>query len=128
MFISHPRGLYTIMVDTSRRIVYEAPVGVWTKEDYREYHNLYINVIVPTLGEGGWSLCTDLRKYRMSDVDEDVNNHIEWLREKNVQYSGMIVDSAIIKMQMDKIMKTRIPQQTFLDEAEADMWLKSNGY
>lgn len=128
MVISHPRGLYTIMVDTVRRIVYEAPVGLWTKDNYMEYHNLFIEVILPTLGEGAWSICTDFRKYRMSDLEDVMVNHLDWLSENNVKFSGLIVDSAIIRMQINKVMGTRIPQQAFLDEAEADHWLKSKGF
>lgn len=128
MVISHPRGLYTIMVDADRRIVYEAPVGLWTKDDYMEYHNLYLDVILPALGAGEWSICTDYRKYRMSNVEEVLDEHINWLSENNVKYSGMVVDSAIIRMQINKAVGSRIPQQAFLDEAEADMWLKSKGF
>jgi hypothetical protein len=128
MIISHPRGLYTILVDTSRRIVYEAPLGVWKKEDYMEYHSLYMNVIVPTLGEGAWSICTDLRKYRISDIEDVMNHHIDWLSENNIKYCAIIVDSAMVKIQIDKVLNTKILQQAFLEEAEADMWLKSIGF
>lgn len=128
MFISHPRGLYTIMVDTTRRIVYEAPLGVWSKEDYMEYHSLYLNVIVPTLGNGAWSICTDLRKYRMSDLDDIMKLHIDWLSENNVKYGAIIVDSAMVKIQIDKAISSKIMQQAFLEEAEADAWLKSIGF
>lgn len=128
MYISHPRGLYTIMVDTTRRIVYEAPLGVWTKEDYMEYHNLYLNVILPTLGNGAWSICTDLRKYKLSDLEDIMKPHIDWYSENNVKYCAIIVDSAMIKIQIDKVINSKLKQQAFLEEAEADAWLKSIGF
>jgi hypothetical protein len=128
MLITHPKGLYTINYDTARKVVYEAPVGLWTKEEYTEYHSQYENKIGPATGKQPWAICTDLRKYKMSDLGEVMSKHVEWLSDNNVKFSAMIVDSAIVKMQINRAVSGKIPQQAFLNETEADEWLKSKGF
>jgi hypothetical protein len=128
MLITHPKGLYTIKYDAARKVVYEAPVGLWTKEEYAEYHSQYVNKIGPEIGKQPWAICTDLRKYKISDLGDVMAKHIEWLTENNVKYSAMIVDSAIVKMQINRAVGVKIPQQAFLNETEAEEWLKSKGF
>lgn len=128
MLITHPKGLYTIKYDSARKIVYEAPVGLWNKEDYAEYHSQFENKIGPAVGKQPWAVCTDVRKYKISDLGEEMAKHAEWLAENNVKYYAMVVDSAIVKMQMNRAVGVKIPQQAFLSESEADEWLKAKGF
>ncbi|MGB8455077.1 MAG: hypothetical protein WCD89_22450 [Anaerocolumna sp.] len=128
MLITHPKGFYTINYDTARKVVYEAPVGLWTKEEYAEYHSQYVNKIGPAMGKQPWAICTDLRKYKMSDLGEVMAKHVEWMADNNAKFSAMIVDSAIVKMQINRAISGKIPQQAFLNETEADEWLKSKGF
>ncbi|BCJ96209.1 hypothetical protein acsn021_37780 [Anaerocolumna cellulosilytica] len=128
MLITHPKGLYTIKYDSARRVAYDAPVGLWTKEDYADYHSQYVNKIGPAVGGQTWAVCTDVRKYKISDLGDVIAKHTEWLNENKVQYAAIIVDSAIVKMQMNRAVGGKIPQQAFLNEQEADEWLKSKGF
>lgn len=128
MLITHPKELYTIKYDSARKVVFEAPVGLWTKEDYAEYHSQFVNKIGPTIGKQPWAICTDLRKYKLSDLGDVINQHTEWLNENNVQYSALIVDSAIVKMQINRAVGGKIPQLAFMNEQEADNWLKTKGF
>jgi hypothetical protein len=128
MLITHPKGLYTIKYDSTRKIVYEAPVGLWTKEDYAEYHSQFENKIGPALGGQPWAICTDLRKYKISDLGDVIAKHTEWMQNNKLQYIALIVDSAIVKMQINRAVAGKVPQQAFLNEEEAETWLKSKGY
>lgn len=128
MLITHPKGLYTINYDSARKVVTDIPIGLWSKENYLEYHDEYVNKIVPAIGKQSWATCTDLRKYKMSDLGDVMAKHVEWLADNNVKFAAVIVDSAIVKMQINRAVAGRIPQQAFLNEAEADQWLKSKGF
>lgn len=128
MLISNPKGLYTIKYDEARKVVFEAPVGLWTKEDYSEYHSQFENKLGPALGGKPWAICSDLRKYKISDLGDVMAKHTEWLGNNNLQYGAIIVDSAIVKMQINRAISSKFPQQAFLDEKEADEWLKSKGF
>lgn len=128
MKITHPKGLYTINYDADKKIVFEEPVGLWTKEEYAEYHNQYETKVGPVIGKQAWAIVSDLRKYKMSDLGDVMAKHTEWLANNNVQYGAVIVDSAIVKMQINRAVSTKFPQQAFLNEEEAMAWLKTKGY
>lgn len=128
MLITNPNGLYTIEYDSTRKVVFEAPVGLWKKEDYAEYHDQFVNKIGPAIGKQPWAICSDLRKYKISDLGDVMAKHVEWLAENNVQYSAMVVDSAIVKMQINRAVGSQIPQQAFLSVEEAKEWLQSKGF
>ncbi|SHM32255.1 hypothetical protein SAMN02746066_01587 [Anaerosporobacter mobilis DSM 15930] len=128
MLISNPKGLYTINYDPVKKLVKEAPVGLWTKEDYAEYHSQFENKIGPALGNQPWAICSDLRKYKVSDLGEIMAKHTDWLANNNLKYGAVIVDSAIVKMQINRAISSKFEQQAFLTEEEADVWLKSKGF
>lgn len=128
MMITHPKGLYSINYDADKRVVYEAPVGLWTKEDYEEYHSQFVDKIGPALSKQPWVIVSDLRKYKMSDLGDVMAKHTEWLAENNLQYGAVIVDSAIVKMQINRAISSKFLQQAFLNEDEAMAWLKTKGF
>ncbi len=128
MKITHPKCLYTINYDADKKIVFEEPVGLWTKEDYAEYHSQFENKIGPAVGNQSWAMVSDLRKYKMSDLGDVMAKHTEWLANNNLQVAAVIVDSAIVKMQINRAISTKFPQQAFLSEEEALTWLKSKGF
>lgn len=128
MTINHPEGLYTINYDEKRSVVYEAPVGLWKKEQYMEYHSQYENKIGPALAGKPWAICTDLRNYKISDLADGMAIHAEWLVKNNVKFGATIVSSAIVKMQINRAFSPSFPQQAFLTMEEADEWIKLNGF
>ncbi len=128
MLISNPKGLYTINYDPVRKLVKEAPIGLWTKEDYAEYHSQFENKIGPAVGNQPWAICSDLRKYKVSDLGDIMAKHTDWLADNNVKFGAVIVDSAIVKMQINRAISSKFTQQAFLTEEEAEEWLKSKGF
>lgn len=128
MLITNSKGLYTIHVDTASKLVYEVPVGLWTKEDYAQYHKEFEEVIGPMLNKEPWVMLSDLRKYKVSDLGQVMEKHIEWLTNNNVMYIALIVENAIVKMQVNRALGGKIVQEAFLNEKEAEAWLKSKGF
>lgn len=128
MKIQHPDGLYTIEFDEKRRVIFEKPVGQWKKEEYLEYHSQYVNVIEPLLAGKPFAICSDLRKYKISDLAEEMAIHADWLIKNQVKFGAVIVDSAIVKMQINRAFSSSFPQQAFLSDDEASQWLQSKGF
>lgn len=128
MQITNSKGLYTINLDESKKIVFEATVGLWKREDYLEYHSQFENKIGPALKGQPWAICSDLRKYKMSDLGDVMAKHTEWMASNHLKCAAIIVDSAIVKMQMNRAISTKFPQQVFTSEEEAKSWLKSKGF
>lgn len=128
MLITNSKGLYTIKFDSTKNVAYEVPVGVWTKEDYIEYHSQFENKLGPALGNKPWAMISDLRKYKVSDLGDVMAKHGDWMANNNLQYSAVIVDSAIVKMQINRAMGSKFVQKAFLTEEEAVEFLKSNGF
>jgi hypothetical protein len=54
--------------------------------------------------------------------------HVEWMNKNKVTTIAVIVDSAIVKMQMNRAGGGKFDQQAFTDEKEDDAWLKSKGF
>ncbi len=127
MEVKGPRDLYTIKFDGTRKIAYEVPVGLWTKEDYQTYHNDYVSKVGP-LTNGKWAKCVDLRKYKPSDITDEINKHSQWMANTGCNTVAFIVESAITKMQMNRAGAGGFQQQAFTEETEADAWLKSKGF
>lgn len=128
MTITHPKGLYTIKVDTARKIVHEAPVGLWTKEEYQEYHQQYEQKVAPLITKEPWAILCDMTKYKMSDLGDVLAKHADWLANNNCKMTAMVVDSAIVKMQINRAVSGKIAQQAFTSVDEADAWLKTKGF
>ncbi len=127
MEVIGPRGLYTIRFDVGRKICYEVPVGIWTKDDYKIYHSDYVSKIGPRLN-GKWAKLIDLRRYKTSDITEEINKHSKWMLSTGCNTMAFIVESAIVKMQMNTAGAGIFQQKAFTDEKEANEWLKSKGF
>lgn len=128
MLFSHPEGLYTISYDSERRLVREVPVGLWTKEEYLEYHNNLVNILGPLVCNEPWAILSDLRKYKISDLGDALAIHTEWLANNNLKYGAILCDSPIVKLQVNRAIGNKFEQRAFLTEEEAEEWLKSKGF
>lgn len=128
MILIHPKGLYSINYYIDKKMVYEVPIGIWTRSDYEEYHNQFIHNIGPTISKEPWVLVTDLRKYKLSDLTDVMSDHTDWLAKNNLKYAAIVLDTPIIKMQINRAVSTKFPQQAFFGEEEAVAWLKTKGF
>lgn len=129
MLIKDVKGMYTIEVDKSRKLVKETPLGLWKKEDVERFHNDYMSKVVPQLaGAKEWAILSDLRQYKTSNVVAELQNHVMWKVEKGLNRAAIVVDSAINKMQMKRTGGTAMEPMPFTSVEEASDWLKGEGF
>ncbi|GAB6086471.1 hypothetical protein [Alkaliphilus crotonatoxidans] len=128
MVIKDVQGKYEIKVDTQRRIVYENPNGLWEKSDFERFKNDYINKVGPLIKGKKWAKYCDLIGYRTSNITDEIGELNIWCEENGLTHAALLVESAIIKMQMNRSVKGTVYPQAFTDPKEADAWLKSQGF
>ncbi|HEX3029025.1 MAG TPA: hypothetical protein VHT34_06945 [Clostridia bacterium] len=128
MEIKDSQGKYTLKFDTSRRVCYEKQIGFWNKDDVERFHNDYTTKVGPVLANKPWSKISDLREYKTSSINDAVAVHVKWMQDTKADCVAVIVDSAIVKLQMNNAGAGLFKQMAFTDENEADKWLKAQGY
>ena len=129
MEVKDLKGMYTIKVDTSRRVVTELIDGFFEKEDFARYHNDYVSKVLPVIGSSKpWATVSDLRNYKTSNIAEDIENHVKTKVENNLQKAAIVVGNVINKMQMKRVGGSAMEPMPFETMEEADTWLKSQGF
>ncbi|RKD34670.1 hypothetical protein [Thermohalobacter berrensis] len=129
MIIKDTQGKYEVKVNTNRNIVYEKLIGLFKDEDMERYHEEFKNKIAPALKGQKWTKCTDLREYKTSSITETGKKHLEWCKKNGMVPGAIIVSSAVVKMQMNRIAREdKLAPTAFTDEKEADAWLKEQGF
>lgn len=128
MTIQYSSGSCTTTYDPVRKLVYETPVGSWVEEDYKAYNQAFSSKIMSQIKDQPWSILCDMTKYIISDLGSSLQERVEWLASANVQFAAIVVDSASVKMQMNRVASNKIPMKAFTSVEEADAWLKSKGF
>lgn len=128
MEVKDSKGKYTLKLDAARSIVYETPEGFWSKEDYLRYHDDYVKKIGPHVKGKRWATCSDLRNYKTSNITDEVNVHVKWKQENGLACGVIILDSAIVKMQMKRASTNAMEPHAVGSVEEANSWLKSQGF
>ncbi|EQB88332.1 hypothetical protein J2Z44_003369 [Clostridium punense] len=129
MLIKDVKGMYEIKVDTTRCISYEKNTGFWTAEDFKRFHNDYVNKVVPSFKGKKWAKCADLTEYKVSTIVDEVNELNTYCEKNGFVAAALIVSSAVVKMQMNRAVKGNgVNPVAFTDLAEADAWLKGQGF
>jgi hypothetical protein len=128
MTIQSATGKYVTTFDPARRVVYETPVGAWTEEDFKSYNEELSSKIISNIKSQPWSLLCDMSKYIISDLGGSLKERVDWLASVNLAYGAMVVDSAAVKMQMNRAAGNKLNVQFFTSREEADAWLKSKGF
>ena len=125
MIIKDAKGTYELKVDTQRGIVYETFNGFL---DMDSMHKDYVAKVGPLLKGKKWAKCSDMINYKTTTLD-DGSAHLAWCLENGMQQGAIIVASAIVKMQMNRMGKdSKINPVAFESLEEADTWLKSQGF
>lgn len=130
MLINDTKGMYELKVDKVRNIVYENFSGkILSGEDLERMHSDYVSKVKPALKSGAWTKCSDMRNYKTSNIVEEAKKHLTWCFESGMKEGAIIVESAIVKMQMKRAAKdSGVEPNIFINEQEADTWLKSVGF
>ncbi|QUH21485.1 hypothetical protein [Alkaliphilus sp. B6464] len=125
MVIKDSKGTYELKVDANRGIVYETFNGFL---DIESMHKDYVSKVASLLKGKKWAKCSDLRNYKTTTLDGG-DTHLNWCLENGMKQGAIIVESSIIKMQMNRLSKGSNTQPTaFTTLEEADAWLKSQGF
>ncbi|RCX11255.1 SpoIIAA-like protein [Anaerobacterium chartisolvens] len=129
MTINDPKGLYSIKLESGKNVVYETPTGLWTKDDYKQYHSHYVEKIGPALKGKKWGMVAVMKDYKTSSLSDELNTHAAWLENNGCEKVAIVVDSSIVKMQMNRAGNNKkFEQQVFTDINEAESWLSSKGF
>ncbi|WML35909.1 hypothetical protein [Clostridium sp. OS1-26] len=118
---------YTLETKPGQKRVYETITGLFTDEEYSEYHNEYaVQLCSEIKNMGKWIKVVDMRKYKMSSVVESVSKHLKWCSDNGLQASIVIADGVLVKSQMNRSTKVDGSKELFpqfyvttLEEAEA---------
>lgn len=128
--IKDTQGLYELKVDAERKIVYENHFkGQFTSDALARMDKDYKEKVIPAFKGSKWAKLCDMRDYQIANNVDEMNAHVQYCIEHGFSHAALIVESAIVKMQMNRTGRnTPVPPNAFTDEKEADAWLKSVGY
>jgi hypothetical protein len=129
MLIKDVNNRYEIEINTQRGIVFEKIDGFWTIEDIQRYQQDYVSKVIPALKHRKWVKCSDVRTYKTSTITDELNNVIGLCAQNGLVGGAIIVDSAIVKMQLARSTRSLgIEPVPFDNKEEADEWFKTQGF
>ena len=130
IIIKDTEGKYEINVDPTRMIAFQKHEGMFKEDCLERLDQDYKTKVIPLFKGSKWAKCCDLRNYKVGgDITDKMNIHNTYCIEKGMSHVALIVESAIVKMQMNRAGKQiQFAPTACLDEKEADIFLKSNGY
>lgn len=129
MIIKDKKEMYSIEIDINRRIVYERINGYFSNKDMERYHNDYVNNVLLLISVNKpWAIITDLRYYRTSNINKEINMHVNWKVENNLKKVAVVTESPFTKLQMRRVGEKTIEPVFFEDIKEADEWLRRQGF
>lgn len=128
MEIKDLSGKYEVKVDSRRGVVYQKNIGLWTEADMERFHNDVVKKVIPLLKGKKWTAISDSREYKTSPIAESMASHIDYCEKNGMVGGAVIVDSAIVKMQINRAAKgSGLSPMAFTSLDEAEEWLKSKG-
>jgi len=129
LLIKDVNGKYEMDVNTQRGVVFEKIEGFWNQEDLQRHHQDYITKIIPVLKNQKWAKCSDVRTYKTSTITDELNKNMELYAQSGLVGGAIVVDSAIVKMQLNRSSKSiGLEPEPFTSLEDADKWLKSQGF
>ncbi|WP_099191075.1 hypothetical protein [Tepidibacter mesophilus] len=133
MEIIDSKGMYTILVDKRRRIVYEKNIGVWTSEDLNRFLDDYKNIVFNILGnDKPWSKFCNLSQYQVSNIYNELIEFLKILTNDGLKHCTMVCDDPIVTAQMHELCKQVNLNYAFFSGVnafeDAFNWLESMGY
>lgn len=129
MIIKDVNGKYEMELNTQRGIVFEKIDGLWNMDDIKRYHQDYMTKVLPAFKNRKWVKCSDCRTYKASTVMDELNKNMVIYAQNGLVGGAIIVDSAIVKMQLSRSTKNLgLEPVPFDNIKEADEWLKTQGF
>ena len=123
---------YNITVDENSFVVYVKVFGVWKIDTAERYHEDFKQEIQPILKKP-WAKLIDLINWKMAtpEVIEKMGEHMEWCRNNNMGVQIYVINDPIRYGQLMKMIDkgaAKKVSKTFRTRAEAERYLKSEGY
>ncbi|MDF2592482.1 MAG: hypothetical protein K0S75_1948 [Clostridia bacterium] len=129
MKIKDVNGKYEIELNTQRGIVFEKIEGLWTLNDIQRYHQDYMSKVLPAFKDRKWAKCCDVRTYKASTITDELNKNMALYAQNGLVGGAIIVDSAIVKMQLSRSTRSiGLEPVPFDNLKDADEWLKTQGF
>ena len=129
MIIKDVQGKYELEINAQRGVVFEKIEGFWTLDVIQRYHQDYMTKVIPAMKNKKWAKCSDVRTYKASSITDELNKNMAVYAQHGLVGGAMIVESAIVKMQLSRSTKDiGLDPVPFDNLKEADEWLKSQGF
>ena len=121
--------LYEFYFDESTKIMHEVIRGVWQEQDARRYLQDF-HTAMQGHTDSRWGLVTDLRAWDTADeaVEAVIMESFQWNREHGMQANANVVQSALNRMQMQRMFADGGVEdicQAFTDMDQATAWVQS---
>ncbi|MEJ8553063.1 hypothetical protein [Tepidibacter sp. Z1-5] len=127
-YLDFLNGHSYVMVDTKRNIVYEKPSGVWQKDNFKLFHKLYEEKVIPLLKGEPFAICNNAVYYKISLIEEEIKKHNEWLAQNNLVKVVLVVGGHIEKKDHLEEAKNNLEPKIVNTLQEAEAWLKEQGF
>lgn len=120
---------YILIVDESKNIVIEKPVGYWKPNDIQRLHDDYATKVIPLFENRKWMKLCDLRSYDVSMITEELKIYIGKIEGLGFIGGAVVIDEAnkyasVIELQMRKSIQDRpIILALFTNYQEAQEWV-----
>ncbi|MFL0253258.1 hypothetical protein ACJDT4_22890 [Clostridium neuense] len=127
--IKDKEGKYELKADPIKNRLYQTTVGLWKEADIERFTEDVMDKMIPVFKGHKWACVTDVRQFKASAISEKLNNLLETCKSKGFFGGAIIVDSAVVKMQLNMASKkSGLAQKAFTDTKECEEWLDSQGY
>lgn len=127
--IKDKEGKYELKADPIKNRLYQTTIGLWKESDIERFTEDIMDKMIPVFKGHKWACITDLRQFKASAISDKMNSLLEACKSKGFFGGATIVDSAVVKMQMNMASsKSGVTQKAFTDVKECEEWLDSQGY
>jgi hypothetical protein len=120
---------YILIVDTSKNIVIEKPVGYWKPSDIQRLNDDYVEKVIPLFENKKWMKLCDLRSYDVSMITEELKAYIRKVEGFGFMGGAIVVDetnkyASVIELQMRKATQdSSIVLALFTNYKDAQAWV-----
>jgi hypothetical protein len=131
MVIKDVKGQYEINVDTIKRISSQKHAkGLMDADTMDRLHKDYVNQVIPSFNGKPFAKVVDLRGFNASPViNQKMDEHNKYCIQHGMQHAAIIVESAIVKMQMNASGRNvQFAPEACINEEEAYKYLSEKGY
>ena len=115
-----------------RKLMIAKVYGIWKKETAEAYHDEYMKIVQPFLGDK-WAKLTNLTNWKSSypEIIEIIGKHMRWCQENGAVFSVYVIENPVAQSQLKRMITSGDASsitKIFRTHEEADRFLKENGF